>query len=44
VGEDMATTYSVRELYGGAIAVELPTEFIDSRYVPFPDLPNPRVL
>ncbi|KAK5258468.1 hypothetical protein LTR20_008893 [Exophiala xenobiotica] len=26
----MATTYSIRELYGGAIAVELPTEFIDS--------------
>ncbi|KAK7885505.1 hypothetical protein LTR67_010298 [Exophiala xenobiotica] len=26
----MATTYSLRELYGGAVAVELPTEFIDS--------------
>ncbi len=31
----MASTYSVRELYGGAIAVELPTELIDSRYVLF---------
>lgn len=29
----MATVYGLRELYGGAITVELPTELIDSRYV-----------
>ena len=28
----MVTTYGMRDLYGGAMTVELPTEFIDSRY------------
>ncbi|KIX06897.1 uncharacterized protein Z518_04873 [Rhinocladiella mackenziei CBS 650.93] len=29
----MAATYGVRELYGGAMTVELPVEFIDSRHL-----------
>lgn len=29
----MAANYGLRQLYGGAITVELPIELIDSRYV-----------
>lgn len=36
----MAALYDVRELYGGAMTVELPSELIDARYVWFPPCPS----